>query len=221
MAIPSIQFKKMLLRNSQMDRFTILNSLERWMQSQLSTTLQNDMKSQNLMCWISNLNSLNHLPDKDFATNNHWIMATSFNDCVTFQRIVKSKLAIPPEPAAPSQASSTSTPKKRKTIPKKIRGQVWENHFGKTTTGSCYCCKKELNCLEDWHAGHIIASSNGGADTADNLRPVCVACNLAMGTEAMDAFKTRCYPSVTTPAPLSSTTITIGGRVLNILTQTH
>ena len=204
-----------------MDRFTILNSLERWMQSELSTTLQHDPKSQNLMCWISNLNSLNHLPDKEFSANSHWFIATSFNDCVTFQRIVKSKLAIPPEVPSRSEGPAHSSTKKRKSIPKKIRGQVWENHFGKTTTGSCYCCRKELNCLEDWHAGHIIASCNGGADTADNLRPVCVQCNLAMGTESMDAFKTRCYPSTTRPTSPISTTISIGGRVLNILTKTH
>lgn len=221
MSLPSIQFKKMLLRNTQNDRFTILNLLERWLQSQISTNAQNDPKVQNLMCWVSNLNSLNHLPDKEFSTNNVWFMATSFNDCIAFQRIVKRKLGIPPEPVASSERVANSSPKKRKSIPKKIRGQVWENYFGKTTTGTCYCCSKELNCLEDWHAGHILASCNGGGDTADNLRPVCVSCNLAMGSEQMDEFKKRCYPSsIAAPSPIS-TTITIGGRVLNILTKTH
>ena len=84
--------------------------------------------------------------------------------------------------------------RKRKTIPKKIRGEAWKIQFGDSTKGVCYCCKKELDVFEDWHAGHIISHFNGGTDTADNLRPLCGSCNLSMGTENMDAFKVRCYP---------------------------
>jgi hypothetical protein len=83
----------------------------------------------------------------------------------------------------------------RKAIPKKIRGEAWKAHFGSSTEGSCYCCRKELDIFDDWHAGHIVPSARGGPDTADNLRPLCGSCNLAMGTEHMDAFKARCYPA--------------------------
>ena len=83
----------------------------------------------------------------------------------------------------------------RKTIPKKIRGIAWKIQFGDSTKGSCFCCKKELDVFDDWHAGHIVSHSNNGTDTADNLRPVCGSCNLSMGTENMDAFKARCYPN--------------------------
>lgn len=82
----------------------------------------------------------------------------------------------------------------RKQIPKKIRGQVWAFHFGTSTKGVCYCCKKSLDVFDIWHAGHILSRASGGADTADNLRPVCPSCNLSMGTENMDDFKKRYYP---------------------------
>lgn len=88
----------------------------------------------------------------------------------------------------------THTDQTRKTIPKKIRGEAWIKQFGDSTKGSCYCCKVEFDIFDNWHAGHIIAHSNGGKDTADNLRPVCGSCNQSMGTENMDAFKARCYP---------------------------
>ena len=178
MAIPSLQFKKMLLRHNQMDRFTILNPLERWIQTQIAV----DPKASNLINWFGNLNSLNQMPDADFKKNSIWFMASAFDDCLTFQRIVKSKLAVPVDKVVPAGGDVKVPSKKRQTIPKKIRGQVWENHFGSSTNGTCYCCLKELKCLDDWHAGHIIASSNGGLDTADNLRPLCGSCNLSMGS---------------------------------------
>ena len=84
---------------------------------------------------------------------------------------------------------------KRKPIPKKIRGEAWKIQFGESTKGACFCCKKELDSFDDWHAGHIIAHAEGGTDTAANLRPVCGSCNHSMGTENMDAFKARCYPN--------------------------
>jgi len=83
----------------------------------------------------------------------------------------------------------------RKAIPKKIRGEAWKIQFGDSTKGSCFCCKKELDAFDDWHAGHIVSHSNNGKDTSDNLRPVCGSCNLSMGTENMDDFKARCYPN--------------------------
>ena len=82
----------------------------------------------------------------------------------------------------------------RKAIPKKIRGEAWIRHFGDSTKGSCYCCKIAFGIFDNWHAGHIIARSNGGKDTSDNLRPICGSCNQSMGTENMDAFKSRYYP---------------------------
>lgn len=90
---------------------------------------------------------------------------------------------------------TTHIHQKRKAIPKKIRGEAWKIQFGDSTKGACFCCKKLLDVFDDWHAGHIVSHTNGGKDTADNLRPVCGSCNLSMGTENMDAFKARCYPN--------------------------
>lgn len=103
-----------------------------------------------------------------------------------------SKLISTSAPDIPPQHINTD--QTRKTIPKKIRGEAWIKQFGDSTKGSCYCCKVEFGIFDNWHAGHIIAHSNGGKDTADNLRPVCGSCNQSMGTENMDAFKARCYP---------------------------
>jgi superfamily II DNA/RNA helicase len=83
--------------------------------------------------------------------------------------------------------------KKRRPIPKKIRGLVWKEHFGESMMGACFCCKQKLEALDDWHAGHIVSHANGGKDGVANLRPVCISCNLSMGTENMDEFKERCY----------------------------
>jgi 5-methylcytosine-specific restriction endonuclease McrA len=83
--------------------------------------------------------------------------------------------------------------KQRRAIPKKIRGLTWKEHFGDSMRGACFCCKKTLEALDEWHAGHIVSHANGGKDTVANLRPVCISCNLSMGTENMDDFKARCY----------------------------
>ena len=82
----------------------------------------------------------------------------------------------------------------KKQIPKLIRGKVWEAYHGQSMIGSCYCCKRDLNAFDAWHAGHIIPQAHGGSDTASNLRPVCASCNTSMGTQNMDAFKAQFYP---------------------------
>ena len=95
----------------------------------------------------------------------------------------------------PIVSQNVNTDQTRKAIPKKIRGEAWIKQFGDSTKGCCYCCKVGFGIFDNWHAGHIIAHSNGGKDTADNLRPICGSCNQSMGTEHMDTFKARCYPN--------------------------
>jgi len=104
----------------------------------------------------------------------------------------------------PSYKLKDATTKPRKAIPKKIRGEAWKIQFGDSTKGSCFCCKKDLDIFDNWHAGHIVSHSNNGTDTADNLRPVCGSCNLSMGTENMDAFKARCYPTQQWQQPVAA-----------------
>ncbi len=131
------------------------------------------------------------------AFKDHWLWAAMSNhdSCVSFQEIVKAK-GVPLKNIAVAIKDANTTLEPRKAIPKKIRGAAWKIQFGDSTNGACFCCKKELDVFDDWHAGHIVSHSNGGTDTAENLRPVCGSCNLSMGTENMDAFKTRCYPVV-------------------------
>ncbi len=135
--------------------------------------------------------------NKAFKDHYLWNVFRNYDTCVSFQAIVKSKLAVPTVAIVPARSPviTTSSTTTRKQIPKKIRGECWTNNFGESTSGKCYCCSKVLSVFEDWHAGHIIARANGGTDTVTNLRPVCGACNLGMGTENMDDFKARCYPS--------------------------
>jgi len=85
-----------------------------------------------------------------------------------------------------------------KQLPKMIRGKVWRNYHGSSITGSCYCCKRELDAFDAWQAGHIISRAHGGPDTPSNLRPVCPACNISMGTQNMDEYKQQYYPEDTT-----------------------
>lgn len=86
--------------------------------------------------------------------------------------------------------------KKRKQIPKLIRGKVWEIYHGDSLKGECYCCKRNLDAFDAWHTGHIVSHANGGADVPSNLRPLCASCNTSMGTQNMDEFKAQYYPIV-------------------------
>ena len=83
---------------------------------------------------------------------------------------------------------------KRRNIPKQIKEELWIIYNGDTFKGKCYCCKKEINHGGAWHAGHVIAAENGGDDSVENLRPICPACNLAMGIQNLYDFMKRCYP---------------------------
>jgi len=201
MAGPSTQFKKLLLEHDRMSRDRTLFKLSNWLMeqnvndphaSQCSSVLQ-------MLC-----NDNGYQTDMAFQTNMNWINLQSNDNCISFQRIVDAKLAIPqpipPPPQPPVLAQQVqpvqeTKPKtqKRRAIPKRVRGLVWKAHFGEAMTGSCFCCQKIIEALDDWHAGHIIAHANGGRDNVDNLRPVCISCNLSMGTENMDDFKKRCY----------------------------
>ena len=190
MPTPSIKFKKMLCANDRNTREQILKPLLQWLTAQiphdpLAAACYNSLQEiYQTNTWADN---------KAFKDHYFWGMIQNYDTCVSFQEIVKAKLAVPKKNIAVVITDSTAEP--RKAIPKKVRGEAWKNQFGDSTSGSCYCCKKALDIFDDWHAGHIVSHSVGGADTADNLRPVCGSCNLSMGTENMDAFKARCYPS--------------------------
>ena len=72
--------------------------------------------------------------------------------------------------------------KKRKaTIPRAVREQVWVKNFGKIFSRSCYIdwCTNEIN-VWDFHVGHDKPESAGGTLAVSNLKPICARCNLSM-----------------------------------------
>jgi hypothetical protein len=189
MASPSIQFKKQIIKLNQIDRSNVVSTLNRWVSG-----ITCDPKIQSFSNFLNCLESKCFLSKKDLENDFMlWSLANCLNDCVSFKEVVKSKLSIPKKNIEDLFKKEEGTNIIRKAIPKKIREAVWIKQFGETTHGNCYCCKEKITALGTWHVGHIIAQSNGGNDKVDNLRAVCLPCNLAMGTENMEVFKNRCY----------------------------
>lgn len=189
MASPSIQFRKLFVRLSVLDRINVVSALDKW-----TNTITSDPRISQFQNFLSHLQGLYELDSKQLVNHSWiWSLANGLNDCVSFQQVVRNKLAPPKNDVNGMFDKTISVP--RKTIPKKIREEVWRRDNVESISGKCYCCSQSLSALGDWHAGHIIAQCKGGADTSDNLRVVCIPCNLAMGTENMDDFRRRCYPS--------------------------
>ena len=71
--------------------------------------------------------------------------------------------------------------KKKATIPKAIREQVWLQTFGKEFEHSCYItwCQNQITVF-DFHVGHNKPESRGGTLSICNLKPICARCNLSM-----------------------------------------
>lgn len=89
-----------------------------------------------------------------------------------------------------SESDSEKTSKKKKSIPKKIKELVWNNHIGHDIASAmCTCCEKTPIKNTEFHCGHVLAEANGGTLDITNLRPICAGCNLSMGTQNMDDFK--------------------------------
>jgi hypothetical protein len=188
MNTPSFKFKKMICAHNKDDREIILRPIKDWLMQQIAV----DPKASACYASIQEAYMVNTWADnKAFKEHYLWNMMSNHDSCISFQEIVKAK-GVPIKNIEVAIKDAKLEP--RNAIPKKIRGEAWKIQFGDSTRGDCFCCKKQLDIFDDWHAGHIIAHSNGGADTADNLRPICGSCNLSMGTENMDAFKARCYP---------------------------
>ena len=66
-------------------------------------------------------------------------------------------------------------------IPKALREQVWLKTNKQKFKVKCPIrwCNNEINVF-DFHVGHIIPESKGGATRIDNLMPICAKCNLSM-----------------------------------------
>ena len=71
---------------------------------------------------------------------------------------------------------------RKKTIPIKLKEEVWLNHFGKTYEHKCYIdwCHNQINVF-NFEAGHDVPESKGGTIDLYNLYPICSKCNKSMG----------------------------------------
>ena len=76
-----------------------------------------------------------------------------------------------------------------KTISKALKTKVWHKYIGKEAgTRKCLCCNNnEINQL-DFECGHVLAKTNGGKNSIENLRPICGMCNKSMRTTHMLEF---------------------------------
>jgi len=118
------------------------------------------------------------------------------------------------------QMSEVIKPKK-KSVPKVVKDLSWNKWIGEDVARTkCLCCRVNEIKMSSFHCGHVIAESNGGKTTIDNLRPICSACNLSMGTENFEEFKIKCgfNNSVKTPEVKKEDKPWTPGYVLNTRT---
>jgi 5-methylcytosine-specific restriction endonuclease McrA len=73
---------------------------------------------------------------------------------------------------------------KKANIPRALREQVWIQNAGKNFEHKCLVewCQNIMNVF-DFHVGHNIPESQGGATNIKNLKPICARCNLSMGNQ--------------------------------------
>ncbi len=81
----------------------------------------------------------------------------------------------------------------RRNLPKAVKKALWETKIGMNTlVGQCYVCNTEIN-YHTFHCGHKRSVKNGGTDNISNLECICALCNLSMGTEDLEVFKSRYF----------------------------
>ena len=84
---------------------------------------------------------------------------------------------------------------RKKSIPKTVKVDIWNLCVGKDKrTALCICCNEKQISVEEFHAGHIIPESKGGATTTENILPICGMCNLSMGSTDMREFMMKHFP---------------------------
>lgn len=88
-------------------------------------------------------------------------------------------------PRSPSHSSKSIADVKvvKASIPKALREQVWLTYAGRVYERRCLVpwCQNRMNVF-DFHVGHDVPESQGGATEIANLRPICARCNLSMGS---------------------------------------
>ncbi len=76
--------------------------------------------------------------------------------------------------------------KKRPTISKKLRREVWDKR-NKKTNGKCFSCKGQID-IDDFECGHIESYLHGGPTILTNLEPICRSCNRSCSSKNLHEF---------------------------------
>ena len=85
--------------------------------------------------------------------------------------------------------AKVTVPKKKQTIPKKVKTDVWNTYIGADINAHrCLCCKKTRIQITDFQVGHVQSEKLGGTLEIGNLRPICASCNSSMGSRNMIDF---------------------------------
>ena len=89
-----------------------------------------------------------------------------------------------------------SPPRKKKSIPLKVKNDSWDKHIGKEC-GEAYCivCDHTLINSKNFQAGHIISEKNGGQAIVSNILPICGQCNRSMSSKNMGDYVSKNYPN--------------------------
>jgi hypothetical protein len=81
-------------------------------------------------------------------------------------------------------------------ISKALKTCIWDTNIGKNIRAAlCICCDNNEIKVENFHAGHIMAESNGGNTDQNNLLPICATCNTSMGSTHMNDFVKNNFPN--------------------------
>jgi hypothetical protein len=101
----------------------------------------------------------------------------------------KAAKAGPKAPTSGTKATTTGGAKAptsvaKAPIPKALREQVWVVYAGRCFERKCLVpwCQNNMTVF-DFHVGHDVPESEGGATQLRNLRPICARCNLSMGAQ--------------------------------------
>lgn len=85
-------------------------------------------------------------------------------------------------------------PHRKRKIQECLKNQVWDKWFGfDVGKAKCWCCNHMTIIQCSFVCGHVVAESQGGETTINNLRPICAPCNSSMGAENMKDFALRVY----------------------------
>jgi 5-methylcytosine-specific restriction endonuclease McrA len=92
--------------------------------------------------------------------------------------------AAPKKGRGRSPGPTTSIVIEKANIPKALREQVWITYADRCFQRKCLVpwCQNTMTVF-DFHVGHDVPESHGGATEIRNLRPICARCNLSMGSQ--------------------------------------